>query len=129
MSTSGFNSEGAPRPGRETESGNSSHRPSQISLEQVLEQTLARLGASEPLAEADVLALQGVADRRRGLTLQLDPVAVELVEALLGDHLRIWLKSPEAWRSMTTEIAQALLDHPASQARLQSLWSQLTGRA
>jgi hypothetical protein len=96
-------------------------------LRQVIEQTLSAAEANAPIESIDLQRLKVVAHRRRGQPLTLEPVAVEMVRALLGPDFANLGRDPDAFLAMTSQIARSLVDDPASFARLAALWKRLTG--
>lgn len=95
-------------------------------LRHVIEETLGAATLDEPVDQRDVEALRAVAVRYAGQSLCLNPIAVELVRALLT---RRWGATVAAAHlsldDMAWEIAAALLDAPASRARVRQLWLRL----
>ncbi|MEX2120140.1 MAG: hypothetical protein WD847_11145 [Pirellulales bacterium] len=94
-------------------------------LEKVVEQTLLSLGGSEPPAPEDVAALREVVSRHSGRRFGLDPVAVEMVEAVLRDQLE-QLRTHQSRRAMVVEIATTLYEDQDSHDRLLALWNKLS---
>jgi hypothetical protein len=95
-------------------------------LESVLEQTLLGESPASPADPTVVAALKHVAELHRGRPFELAPL-VEMVEAVLGEPYRRLAGDADAWRTMTSGIAQTLYDDPASRRRLHDLWRRLTG--
>jgi hypothetical protein len=94
-------------------------------LESVLQQTLEDSEAGVPLEDADSQALSEVVRRHRGQPLTLEPIAVELVQAVLWTHYGRLASSPEFWRTVSAEVAQTLFDDPVASPRLERLWHRL----
>lgn len=94
-------------------------------LEKVIEQTLLSLGGSEPSSPEDLAALREVARRHSGRLFGLEPVAVEMVEAVLRDQLE-HLRTHQSRRAMVVEIATTLYEDQDSHDRLLALWNQLS---
>jgi hypothetical protein len=92
-------------------------------LAHVLEQTLLERAADRIEASASAAA-RAVGRKHAGSPLVLDPVLIELVEALLLDQFQRAFPR-ENWRVVATEVAQRLFDDPGSQARLQQFWQRL----
>jgi len=93
--------------------------------EKVLQQTAELFQSDQPLEAADREAIRAVARRHRGSPLGLDPVAIELVQAVIGTRFGQRPESAELWREMAACVAATILDDPVSQARLQALWVRL----
>lgn len=105
--------------------GPSSAIPQRAHLEQVLHETLAKLGEGGETDTADMAALHEVAVRHRDRPFGLDPVAVDLVRAVLGQRFQSLLSSDSTWQEMVRQIAQTLFEDAPSHARLESLWRKL----
>jgi hypothetical protein len=95
-------------------------------LERVLRQTLEVCGPDEPIDPIEMQALQEVAIRHRGRPLELEPVAVELVAAVI-DGLCPAKKNTDFWRNLTVQVAGILMDDPSTFARMNSFWIRLGG--
>lgn len=95
-------------------------------LERVLEETLSESEAGTAVAPEELEALVQVARRHRGSSLVLEPVAVELVEAVLRARFSQLRISPAAWKRLSREIAGTLYDDPHLQQRLGRFWGQLS---
>ena len=109
------------------EDASSAQRPSDPALlERVLRQTLDTFGPDEPLDPAEMQALREIADRYRGRPLELEPVAVELVAAVI-DGICPAKKKTEFWHDLTLQVARILMDDPSAYARMNSLWIRLGG--
>jgi hypothetical protein len=96
-------------------------------LEQVLRDALVLAEAGPYSAEADaqVSAVREVARRRRGEPFSLEPVAVEMVEAVLRTLLGAPGGEEQSWRNVSLAVATTLCEHPASERRLRALWERL----
>ena len=96
-------------------------------LEQVLREALvlAEAGPYSPEADAQVSAVREVARRRRGEPFALEPVAVEMIEAVLRNLLGAPAGEEQAWRTVSRAVAETLCEHPASEKRLRALWERL----
>ncbi|MEX2138939.1 MAG: hypothetical protein WD894_06730 [Pirellulales bacterium] len=99
-----------------------------VLLDAVLQQTLLteKAEAQERLESLDELL--ELARRRRGEAFLLDPIAVELVQTVLGMPFRALVASDDQWLSMTRQVAETLCDDPTSYDRLNSLWRRLNER-
>jgi hypothetical protein len=94
-------------------------------LERVLGATEALLCADTPLDDAQRAALRDVARRYRGQPLAVSPVAVELVQAVVGRRFRQCADSEPLWREMAMTIAETIVEDPLARGRLESLWTFL----
>jgi hypothetical protein len=124
MHSSGYDSNhstGRPPPERDAEPKQTV--PARDLLEQVLRQTLN--GASETADPAALEALSLVAARHRGRPLELQPVAVDLVHAVLSAQFPGQFGDAAGARELSAEIARTLFDDPPSRHRLEALWSRL----
>jgi hypothetical protein len=86
---------------------------------------LAEAGPYSPENDAQASAVREVARRRRGEPFSLDPVAVEMVEAVLQTLLGAPSGEEHAWRTVSRAVAETLCEHPASEKRLRALWERL----
>lgn len=93
-------------------------------LEEVLRQTSAMMEDASESTDEDLGALLVVARRHVGRVLTLEPVLIELVEAMLRHQFEAHLPT-EDWEPMARQIAETLYEDPAAQERLQRLWSRL----
>jgi hypothetical protein len=92
-------------------------------LVDVLDRALRLSSSSQDIDPAEAAALRAVGERHRGKELTVEPVACELVAAMLESFYR--RRAPELWRRLARPIAATLLDDPASQERLEALWRSL----
>ena len=99
--------------------------PSGGLLERVLDQTFRRLRAQDGLEEAEAAALVDVARRRRGEPFSIDPVATELVRAVLADALAASVTPPPQFDALVAQVTKTIGDDETSRARLERLWSEL----
>ena len=95
-------------------------------LEHVMRQTLECCETVEPLNAAEMRALGEVARRYRGRPLVLEPVAVELVEAVLDSFCPTANNSSRFWRNISVQVAQSIIDDPPALARLKTFWIRLS---
>lgn len=100
--------------------------PDRALLETVLRQTLASCTSDDPTDTADMEAVEQVARRRRGQPFALDPVVVELVEAMLQAEFHVKPNASEVWSGMSLQLAQTLFEDPLSRHRLKTLWARLS---
>jgi hypothetical protein len=128
MSSSSSGSSGAadlPQ-GSPAESASPAGRPYDRSLlENVLRQTLEDSEAGMPLEGADKEALLQVAQRHRQEPFSLEPIVVELVQAVLRTHFDKRSDSSEFWGVVSAQIAQTLFEDPVASPRLERLWRRL----
>lgn len=94
-------------------------------LESVLRETLAHATHGEPLAASDWQALAALVARRRGEPFDREPIASELVGAILRERLTEWGLSETAQSEMSALIADTLYEDVASRDRLRVLWERL----
>ncbi len=90
-------------------------------LDRVLQETMAAVS----VGPQELSALLDVARKYHGQPLTLEPVAVELVEAILRFRLPALQLSDPQRREMLTQIAELLLEDPPSAERLRRLWDRL----
>lgn len=98
-------------------------------LESVLHATLTICASDEPLDPSDVQRLRDVARRHAGCGTMSEPIAIELVRAVLEGHFLSADDAQGVGPAVAIQIARSLLDDPASKARLQRFWDRLTGEA
>jgi len=94
-------------------------------LEEAVHRTLANTESGGPVTREEITALQAVAARHGDVPLTLDPIAIELVEAIINvnyGHLR---RPREVWQRTAAKIARLLCDSPEARARLENLWRRL----
>ncbi len=94
-------------------------------LEEVVRQTLA---AEEENAARDRLiaeCLREVRARHAGRPLTLDPVVLDLVDAVLEREFAGDGRRRAMWRGVSRQVAQTVYDDPACRQRLEGLWSRL----
>lgn len=93
-------------------------------LAHVLEQTMleSSSGTGDALACAGALA---IGRKYAGSRLVLDPILIELVEAMLLDQFQRAFPR-EDWHAVAKEVAQRLFDDPGSQPRLHEFWRKLS---
>jgi hypothetical protein len=103
------------RPAPPTESG---------LLGQVLQHTTEIGDGGEPLERREREALAEVARRYRGQPLDVDPVATELVGAMLVTLIPSPPNSAEGRAVIARCVAQTLVDDPRCQERLAAIWKR-----
>jgi hypothetical protein len=94
-------------------------------LQQVLAETRETLLLDEPLAAGDQQALAEVARRHRGRPLTLEPVARELVSAILRNHFSGLPGFLRGEQSLSAQVAQSLMEDPVARERLEAFWVRL----
>ena len=119
---------GAPQPASAQGSSPTSAVHDRALLDSVLRQTLEESTSGEELDPAEKTALLEVAGRHRGQPLSLDPIVLELVEAVLRTHFRNLAGSSEFWRLISAQIARSLFDDPVAHSRLELFWDRLCGK-
>lgn len=103
--------------------------PDKNLLDQILTETALGELSDDKYSTEDMRLLREVAARYSASAFDLEPVAVELVRAVVGEPFRELLGGQDEWCAMTREIAQTLFDDPQSRQRLESLWNRLRGAA
>ncbi|MBI4586190.1 MAG: hypothetical protein HY717_19440 [Planctomycetes bacterium] len=98
-------------------------------FQDILQHTLVSPNPAETVTPEEYEALLEVARRHRGEPLGLDPIAVELVQAMLKSYFRISKELPELWNDMAHEIARTLYEDKTLSERLTRLWSKLVEAA
>lgn len=96
-------------------------------LEKVLQETIDAC-ENEPLDGPEKERIRAVVERYAGHPLTLEPVAVELVEAVLLGSFPDLSCSPQRTRLLSTQVAGTLMEDPHSQPRLAALWERLAVR-
>lgn len=91
----------------------------------VLRATLDSDAADQRVTAEEVAALADVARRHGAAPFVNDPIAVDLVEAIIQANYGHLRRPPEIWRSTAVRIAAVLCDSPAARARLENLWARL----
>lgn len=94
-------------------------------LEHVLAQTDQRNGAAGGVDRDVLIALREVANRHRGLPFCLDPIACELVRAVLKGNFPGPADHPP-FVQMFRQIALTLFEDPNTCERLQEFWTRLS---
>lgn len=113
-------------PLRRASDAKSSGQPDPALLEAVMQQTLAMSGGADDESARDLGALRSVVERHRGRPFALEPIAVELIGAILHERLNDWGLAPAARQAMTHQIAETIYDDPVTRGRFQALWTRLS---
>ncbi len=95
-------------------------------LQSVLEQTDAASRGDDALDPQQRLALDGVVRRYRGQPFSLDPIATEMVRAMLTTEFRDRPEWADAWEAVSGHVAQTLWEDQVSRDRLDALWLRLS---
>ncbi len=108
-----------------TETGQSSAAREERLLDAVVTQTAAILDEQTLAHTVDLPRLREVALRHPSDSLTLEPILVELLEAILATHLPLISEVGGARTKMARAVARPLFENPVSRGRLELLWSQL----
>ena len=100
--------------------------PDRNLLQGILDRALSCLEPTDREVRSDLGVLSKVAARHPGKPFTLDPIAIDLVEAMLDSSFSSLGCRPGAWRSVSEAVARTLCDDPTAQERLQALWLRLT---
>ena len=93
-------------------------------LRETLERALVA-AESEPRSEALLDELRAVASRHGGAPMALDPMGVEVVQALIRRRLGVPPERAGGLRRIAAEVAMTLWGHPEGRRRLERLWSSV----
>ncbi|NQT37023.1 MAG: hypothetical protein HQ581_06015 [Planctomycetes bacterium] len=102
--------------------------PDDAVLESVLRETLRADPGEDTDDPIDMGALREVVARHPGQPFSKEPIALEMVWAVLCDHFRIDPTGSVAWRAASAHIAETLFDDPRTRERLATLWNRLGGK-
>jgi hypothetical protein len=94
-------------------------------LEQILAASSGGLPAAGFVEPSDVQPLAEVARRLAGQPFELEPVAIELVQAMLAVQFEKAGLPATTLRAMAQQIATTLYEDPTSRERLEALWLAL----
>ena len=94
-------------------------------LDSIVQQTAAALDELTLVQTRDLPRLREIARRHGGDTLTLDPILIELIEALLATNLPLLARSATLRSKVARAVSQTLFDNPVCRGRLELLWSQL----
>jgi len=95
-------------------------------LDRIVKETMLVEATGNEDDGEELRLLRQVAARYPRTAFNLEPIAVEMVRAVVGLHYRETVDSDEAWQAMTQGIAQTLFDDPRSRERLQAIWHRLS---
>jgi hypothetical protein len=100
-------------------------RDARALLEHVIQQTLVTPSPADSATPDDLAALREVVNRHRGEPFAVDPIGVELVQAMLRSYFETWCRSPEPWLGLARKVARSLCDDPVLHERTRKLWRRL----
>jgi hypothetical protein len=98
-------------------------------LEKVLQATLFGSGDGGSPDEPLMASLVEVARRHQGRPLSLDPVLVDLIQAIVRINLSHLAGRDADWHAMSRQIAATLWEDQRSQERLERFWTRLSEAA
>ncbi len=125
------NSRPAPQPAAAQETPAQPTSPQPVGsrmLDQVLASTRGQSPAAGFVEPSDVDALRAVVEALRDQPFALEPVARELVHAMLEVQFRKAQIAPTTLRAMSLQLATTLCEDPSSRQRLADLWTALCER-
>jgi hypothetical protein len=96
-------------------------------FDEILEETSRALVSLEPLTAAENQAVREVVGRHRGQPLSLEPVATDLIHALLQGRFQGVENFARFGQLLSWRVAQTLMDDPVASERLGALWGRLSG--
>lgn len=99
--------------------------PDETALRAAVSASLAAGEGPELATVAEIEQLLEVVRRRGTGPLVLEPIATELVAAIVSVNYQGLNRSPEFWRIIAAKIAAVLYEAPAARARLENLWRRL----
>ena len=94
-------------------------------LDQILETTREAVDGDTSITPQELECLLDVARRHRQKELCLEPVLVELVQAILLANYGHLQRDSQFWEQTSTKMAVVLYESPATLPRLQNLWHRL----
>jgi hypothetical protein len=94
-------------------------------LEQVIRQTLMLDQSTAAENHVQVQALREVASRHGGAEFALDPIAVEMVQAIFSAQFSGSSAASDRWQTVSRRVAETLYEDPVSRDRLAALWARL----
>ncbi len=112
------------KPREETPANKSSPQEFEA-LEAAVRATLSNSEAEGEVTAEEIAALQSVAKRHGNVSLTFEPIAIELVEAIISVNYGHLQRSDEVWKGAANKVAQLLFDAPEAHARLENLWHRL----
>jgi hypothetical protein len=94
-------------------------------LDAVMRATTVSGDGDQQVTNEEIEALRAVARRLGPAPFTFDPMAVDLVDAIIQVNYGRLGRPPEVWRSTAVKIAAVLCDSPTTRARLENLWNRL----
>jgi hypothetical protein len=130
MSPSPFNAgDAAGRIPAEPPPASAEKSPDGSLLEQVLQETLFGSDKGGSMDKPLMASLVEVARRHQGRPLSLDPIMVDLVQAIVSINLGHLAAKDADWHAMSRQLAATLWEDPPSQERLERFWTRLSEAA
>ena len=114
--------ESQPDPAAENDVAEKAER--QQLLDQVLLETLQVTSSETALTADELRPLLALARLRKGEPLGAETFR-ELVQTVLRLRFRSLVTSSSLWDKLTRQIAQAIVDDPRTQERVQQFWARL----
>ncbi len=96
-------------------------------FDQVLDETLSVAGESPAINPEDLQSLIKVAGRHADCPLTLDPVLIEIVQAILDARFNTKPVAANLWNAMARRVAETLWEDQPSRERIQKFWLRLCG--
>jgi hypothetical protein len=97
-------------------------------LDQILELALGGAPQAGFVEPEDVTAMRKVAKKLAGHSFALEPVVVELIQAVLQLQFEKAGIPSATVHAMARQIATTLYDDPSARARLEALWAGLSAK-
>lgn len=97
-------------------------------LERILREALLKSNDVDLLA-AEQRAMESLVARHGAQELTLEPIAIDLVAALLGAAFRVRIEQSPLCMEMSKTIARSLWGDPIVRDRMDGLWRRLTEQA
>jgi hypothetical protein len=94
-------------------------------FEAVVRTTLEFADGGEKVSAEEFAALGEIARRYGPGELVWNPVAIEMVSAIIKVNYGALNRQPEFWQAVAEKIAAVLFESPAAKARLENLWDRL----
>ena len=97
-------------------------------LDQILELALGGAPQAGFVEPDDVTAMRKVAKSLAGHSFSLEPVVIELIQAVLQLQFQKAGIPSATVQAMARQIATTLYDDPSARARLEALWAGLSAK-
>ena len=94
-------------------------------FEQVMRETQEICDEGATIDSAEKETILSVVRKLQGRPFSLYPVLSDLVHAVLCSRLPERAGSSDAWREISTEIAETLFEDPVASKRLEKFWGRL----